>query len=152
MIRKISVTEHFVHEAEIILRKSGAPVTVARIHILAMLISERRALSHHDIRDRLKGGPEIDRVTIYRVLEWLCSVGLAHQVASHDRLLRFGADPANNWHQHAHFRCISCDEITCLDGVQPKFDVPLPLGYRLKEMELTVRGLCPNCNPNEGEA
>ncbi|MDE3207617.1 MAG: transcriptional repressor, partial [Pseudomonadota bacterium] len=132
-------------EAERMLRKSGASVTVARIRVLAMLISERRALSHHEIRERLKSGPDIDRVTIYRVLDWLCKAGFAHQVASQDRLLRFGSAPENNWHHHAHFRCIKCDEITCLDGVQPEVDVPLPGGYQLKEIELTVRGICPNC-------
>ena len=66
--------------AEEMIRRRGERVTSARTYILAMLLSERRVVTHHEIEERLKGKRRFDRVTLYRVLEWLNEKGLVHRV------------------------------------------------------------------------
>ena len=93
-------------KAEEMIRHRGERITPGRIHILAMLLSERRAVTHHEIEERLKGEHRFDRVTLYRVLEWLNEKGFVHRLVSADRAWRF----RDNIHEyslpHAHFECL----------------------------------------------
>ena len=54
-----------------------------------------------------------DRVTLYRVLEWLVDNGLAHRVTDAQRVFRFSAadDTAKGHASHAHFRCEVCARV-----------------------------------------
>jgi Fur family ferric uptake transcriptional regulator len=104
-------------------------------------------LSHGDIENALSKDavPTIDRVTLYRVLDWLASVGLAHKAADARGVFRFSAAQPNKEHtQHLHFRCTDCGRVFCLDAAPPP--VPkLPKGFRLGGIEMDVRGECPSC-------
>ena len=62
------------------IRRTGARVTVPRVQILAMLLAEGAALTHQQVETRVNKAHGIDRVTIYRVLEWLVRNGLAHRI------------------------------------------------------------------------
>src|SRR5690606_22406180 len=75
-------------------------VTSARVQILAMLLAEPRAVTHHEIEDRLQDKHRLDRVTLYRVLEWLNEKFLAHKVVGNDRVWRFRANTPLQSHQH----------------------------------------------------
>ncbi len=62
------------------LQTLGQRVTPARLAVLATLLDSPRALSHHDVEVRIGAKSEhFDRVTLYRVLEWLVAQGLAHK-------------------------------------------------------------------------
>jgi Fur family ferric uptake transcriptional regulator len=135
--------------AAVLVERTGARVTRQRIEVLAALLAAPRALSHHEIERRLNRDLGIDRVTVYRVLEWLVERGLAHRISGDDRVWRFNAadgEPAHSY-GHAHFKCNGCGEVICLDEVRAARRVPLPAGYRSQEVELTVKGLCAECVP-----
>ncbi|MCC9000806.1 MAG: transcriptional repressor [Candidatus Contendobacter sp.] len=124
----------------------GQRVTVARLAILQVLLDSPRALSHHDVEARISEiGEHFDRVTLYRVLEWLVVQGLAHKVAAEDRSWRFSAILDGN-HEHPHFHCLKCGEVLCLDTLRPAFVFGLPPGYTLQRAELTIHGACPACS------
>ena len=135
----------FQEQAKAIIRRTGDRVTPGRVQALAVLLAEQRAITHHEIEERLLGKLQLDRVTLYRVLEWLSEKGLAHKVASDDRVWRFRANVDVHAHQHAHFKCTCCTKVICLDGLDVAHDWPLPTGYRFQEAELTVKGLCAEC-------
>lgn len=139
-----------LHErAEILVQRTGARVTRQRVEVLAVLLAAPRALTHHEVERRAGRGHAMDRVTVYRVLEWLVSRGLAHRIAAEDRVWRFNAagDEPGRGHAHAHFRCNGCGEVICLDAVRARRDIRLPAGYRPQEVELTVKGVCATCEP-----
>ncbi|MBP8163590.1 MAG: transcriptional repressor, partial [Propionivibrio sp.] len=58
------------------IRRCGARATPARIRVLQLLRSTPGALSHNQIEQAL-GESALDRVTLYRVLDWLVESGLA---------------------------------------------------------------------------
>lgn len=126
------------------IRGVGARVTAPRVHVLATLLAASRALSHHDIEQTL-GTARLDRVTLYRVLEWLVDEGLAHRISSADRVWRFSI--AGEAHDtHAHFQCSRCTKVLCLDELTARnFPLPLPLGCRAERTEVTVTGVCADC-------
>ena len=133
----------------------GLRSTRARLEVLDVLSGAREALTHHGIEQRLKRGQDIDRVTLYRVLDWLVEQGLAHKLAGEDRIWRFSvvehgtAAGARARHAHAHFECSRCGRVICLaDATVPV--VTVPSGYRRDEVEVTVKGSCDRCSSAGG--
>lgn len=126
------------------LKALGERQTPARVSILGLLLAAPAALSHQDIADSLQAGQvQFDRVTLYRVLDWLVAHELAHRVASEDRVWRFSA--SQHEHKfHPHFQCVVCGRVTCLDSVKVEIS-PLPAGYRLQTAETALQGVCPGC-------
>jgi Fur family ferric uptake transcriptional regulator len=131
-------------QAEEMILSRAERVTTGRIQVLAMLLEEQRAVSHHELEQRFKGKHRLDRVTLYRVLEWLNERGYIHRVVGDDRVWRFRANLDLKPHQHAHFECTRCMRVICLD-LKAEYNRPLPAGYRPQEVELRVKGLCPGC-------
>lgn len=129
------------------IRAAGARVTPARVRVLCALRSATAAQSHAEIEETLahEAHPAIDRVTLYRVLDWLCEAGLAHKAADARGIFRFSAAQPNVEHSsHVHFRCTGCGGVFCLKSPPPP--VPrLPRGFRLSGMELDLRGECDAC-------
>ena len=122
---------------------AGDRVTEPRVRALGVLMAARSALSHHEIEKSLvKLGPA-DRVTLYRVLDWLVDKGLAHRVAGADRAWRYSV-VSETHRDHAHFQCNRCGKLLCLDEL-PKQSVRLPAGFRSERVEVTVQGRCPQC-------
>jgi Fur family ferric uptake transcriptional regulator len=131
--------------AEDLIRSTGERITSARIQILALLLAAPRALTHREIEDGLDSSLAIDRVTVYRVLEWLTDQHLAHKISADDRVWRFNAVPVVHDRQHAHFKCTVCGEVICLEDLAPDIRPRLPAGYAPQSLEVTIRGLCSAC-------
>ncbi|MDB5922640.1 MAG: transcriptional repressor [Betaproteobacteria bacterium] len=131
--------------AEAMIRESGARVTRARVEVLAVLLKAERALSHHDVERRLNRSLGVDRVTVYRVLDWLSGCGLAHKIAGEDRISRYNAAEHAHSRAHAHFQCGRCGTVVCLDDADAPTEVPVPTGFVPHEVVLTVKGLCATC-------
>lgn len=139
--------------AEQLIRRSGARLTSPRFAVLSLLLSSDHALSHQEVTEGLAGKLLVDRVTVYRVLEWLVEQGLAHRIAGEDRVWRFSMSRQEGLaeregtaeHRHAHFACKQCGQTFCLESIPAALDVKLPAGYRSEVVELTIRGLCGHC-------
>lgn len=147
MLRMKKQSGSSLAELKSILRDKGARITSARIRVLGLLQSAHAPLSHGDIEGQLSKDayPEMDRVTLYRVLDWLTDIGLVHKAADSRGVFCFTAANPNVEHaRHMHFRCTDCGSVFCLD-MPPPSPPKLPKGFRLAGMELDIRGNCPNC-------
>ena len=132
---------------EAAIRAAGSRVTPARVRVLAMLRAAPSPQSHAEIEEGLAGEalPGIDRVTLYRVLDWLCEASLAHKAADARGVFRFSAAQPNVEHAgHVHFRCTGCGGVFCLKAPPPP-PPALPRGFRLDGVALDIRGECPSC-------
>ncbi len=125
------------------LRATGERVTPARLRAYAVLLDSARALSHHELEAALGPAAPLDRVTLYRVLDWLVEQGLAHRIAGIDRVWRYSISPDARA-SHAHFQCRRCGKVIRLAEL-PARRVPLPRGFRSEAVELTVKGRCAEC-------
>ena len=140
--------------ADTAIRATGERLTQPRIAVLACLLASGSANSHLDVAGMLADHHAVDRVTVYRVLEWLVNLGIAHRIAGDDRVWRFMVNaqgvmaksaPSGQHGHHAHFTCQTCGQTFCLDNAIPKIDVKLPKGFRTSEIDLVVRGRCAGC-------
>lgn len=132
-----------VSAAEQAIRATGARVTQGRILVLEVLQQAGRALTHHEIEAAVPG--PLDRVTVYRVLDFLTREQIAHKVPGDDRVWRFTIAGRKQAHQHAHFQCTDCSQVICLDDVPSTLRPRLPAGYRSVGVEVTVKGQCKAC-------
>ena len=128
------------------LRAIGQRITRLRVAVFKTLLEAEQPLSHPELRQRLEASDTgaIDRVSLYRNLEWLVQIGLAHRITADDRVWRFSARREETATQHPHFHCVSCGQVFCL----PESSVPvppLPADYSVIEMELVVNGVCAHC-------
>ncbi len=131
--------------ARILLQQTQGRVTPARVGVLGILLNANAALSHQEIEQTaLQQGLVADRVTLYRALDWLVEQGLAHKIAGADRTWRYNAQTGTP-HQHAHFHCKDCEQVFCLENLQPTLLFALPGGYQIDEVELNLQGRCPDC-------
>jgi Fur family ferric uptake transcriptional regulator len=119
--------------------------TEAKLNIIELISSSEVALSHADIQQSLNG--LCDRVTIYRVLDRLIEEGQVHKVIDTDGVSKYAAcrhcEAGHHHDTHAHFSCVVCKSVTCLDHITP--NISIPRKYKVKEIHLTITGVCPGC-------
>ena len=118
---------------------AGARLTPLRQAVLAHLQASTTALSHPELLAAL---PQLDKVTLYRTLDWLVSQGLVHRLVGEDRVGRFHA-AAGGSAADAHFQCLRCGRTLCLTAPVPAPE--LPPGLTVERVEVVVRGYCPDC-------
>jgi Fur family ferric uptake transcriptional regulator len=118
--------------------------TPAKTAVLNILEQAKSAMSQDSIESMAKG--EMDRVTIYRVLNRFCEDGITHRVLADDGKYYFAlcrsCEGENHNHDHFHFRCLGCSKVECLTQ---HVTVVMPEGYRQTAISSWVTGYCRNC-------
>ncbi|MFZ4599808.1 MAG: Fur family transcriptional regulator [Terrimicrobiaceae bacterium] len=125
---------------------SGHRLTPQRREVYDVLLAERDHPTATEVflraKKQMKG---ISLATVYNCLETLVECGLVKQVNVEREATRY----CPNLQEHGHFVCERCGTVT---------DVPLTTGARSKKFwqlpdtfivthaEITLRGLCPDCN------
>lgn len=137
----------FAAQAKSMIMLAKARMTPGRVKIMALLLAQTSAVSHLEIEAAQADQDKIDRVTVYRILEWLIANTLAHKILGTDRIWRFRANDKQNRHpHHAHFKCENCHEIYCLDEVgTTRKALHLPAGYSISAIDVTIIGRCEQC-------
>lgn len=126
-----------MQDAEKQVRDLGHRVTSARVVTLAKLIKAERPMTHDEMLADFQ--TPMDRVTLYRVLDWLVTQGLAHRITAEDRVWRFMSGAAAG--QHPHFYCENTGEMLCLSDIKlPDFN--LPAKFKVKHVDVVFHGTC----------
>lgn len=131
-------------EAE--LRRQGRRLTQPRRAVIAALGRLGTDAPPEAIyREARRGHPRLGRATVYRTLELLRSLGLAHAAPAAGGPQRFSL-PQDGHHHHAI--CLHCGSVSelddCLLGRQPS-SRRLPPGFRVRGHFVEVYGLCAAC-------
>jgi Fur family ferric uptake transcriptional regulator len=125
--------------------------TTARSHIRQLLLQSDVALSQPEIYGM--SADLCDRVTTYRVLDRLLQDGVVHKTVGLDGVVKYAACRTcqheeegishHHAHDHVHFNCENCGQVTCLENVVP--EIKLPRKYKIREANFTIAGICPEC-------
>lgn len=149
-----------MQKAEKIITDAGLRPTKARIAVLAAISHASAALSHTDILNLLKGHKEFDRVTIYRVLDWLHDHQLIHKILTDNRSWKFQSNAQlkpyqykptsvkqlfNNGHAHAHLQCEHCGSVVCIHEFEANIPDLLLKQYKISTIEVNLKGICTQC-------
>ena len=126
-----------------LIKECGASATAARVQVLQLLLATNTTASHQALMQAATNEAQpLDKVTLYRVLDWLVAQGLAHSVTGQDRVRRFGV--AHVHHGHAHFECDACGRLFCLADC-PSTQPRTPPGFEARHIDVTVHGRCAEC-------
>ena len=122
--------------------------TQTRQEILHLFLRSDYALSHGDIEKEVDSS--LDRVTVYRTLKTFLDKGLIHKVLDDEGSLKYAlcneaCSVAGHHHNHVHFKCTQWGETNCLTNVEIP-SVKLPKGYKAKEINLLIQGVCEACS------
>ncbi|MDP1766926.1 MAG: transcriptional repressor [Methylotenera sp.] len=135
--------------SEKLITNAGLRPTRARIAVLNILAETTSAISHPEILALMSNQIEFDRVTIYRVLDWLTEHHLIHKISADNRAWKFQLSyHANNQtpsHQHAHLQCTSCGKVTCIHELEPQFPSQILAKYHVESIDIHLKGLCTDC-------
>lgn len=105
--------------AEQILKHHDLKNTGCRKFIINELLNIDSALSENEIKQAM---PDLfDRVTFYRSLKTLEENNIIHRVVLQDSTVKYALNkevlPKGD---HAHFHCIRCDSVTCIETQLPE--------------------------------
>ncbi len=120
--------------------------TIAKTRILEIIQGSSIALTHAAIQEQTRD--VCDRVTIYRILDRLVNENEIHRIVNVNGVVNFAAckrcSHSSHHHDHIHFSCIKCGELTCFED--QSIDLNLPSKYIIQEYQLTVAGICGKCS------
>lgn len=149
--------------AQDLILQVGLKPTKARLAVLNIIAEANSALSHPEILERLSDQKDFDRVTIYRVLDWLTEHALIHKIAGagDKRAWKFQLSQsrftsvmspqsttgmlANNDHHHAHLHCQLCGKVTCVHELEPHFPPKVLAQYQVSSIDINIKGVCADC-------
>jgi len=129
------------------IRNCGLKCTPTRLAVLEYLVKAHRPVSTQEIIQELKG-TAINEVTIYRILESFVEKKIIHPVEHRNRHRLYEAHIEENCQvNHAHFACVQCDKILCMEENMLQItSIPLPPGFQMQQVRLQIEGICPMCN------
>lgn len=112
--------------------------------VLEVLTNVGKAMSREAIEQKIK--TDINRATIYRVLNRFCDDGILHRIVAEDGKQYFAIctncdDKVLSGH-HFHFKCIKCDTMECLP-IAVNFSTPN--GYHVEGVNCVLSGTCKDC-------
>ena len=121
-------------------------LTPHRREVFQVLAESNDHPTAYDVFNRTKSrSPSISLATVYNCLETLVDCGLAKQVNVDRDATRY----CPNLNAHGHFICERCSkvhDVPVAKGSRTGQLWQLPKNFTVSQTEVTIRGLCPDCN------
>ncbi|MEO0871598.1 MAG: Fur family transcriptional regulator [Pseudomonadota bacterium] len=139
-------TEAFLKVAEDIAEARGQRLTRIRRKVLQLLIETPEPAKAYDLLERLDGEGSAKPPTIYRALDFLQDLGLAHKLESLNAYVACGH--ASHRHSAIFLICETCGRA---EELHSETTVPAlgaeaeAAGFKLSRAVIEARGLCRVC-------
>jgi Fur family ferric uptake transcriptional regulator len=124
-----------------IIRKTKAVTT-----ILNTFEVRQEAKSVVNLVELVKG--EMNKTTVYRILDRLEQDGIIHSFNGKDGLKWYakcdeGCSNHKHSHKHPHFQCTECDKVECLSL---EVTIPTLKNHRVDSTDILLMGQCEACS------
>ncbi|UCE52679.1 MAG: transcriptional repressor [Desulfobacterales bacterium] len=131
-----------------LLEESGLESTPKRLQVLEVIGDNNSPLSARQIFETLSRTYNINRVTVYRILDLLVEKGLIDRISGGSRSFVYGLAPNENHPAHPHFYCKSCGNLECLNPQSLNVDMQAmqrTFPGVIENVEVRIDGVCKNC-------
>ncbi len=139
-------TEAFLAEAEVLVRQRGQKLTRIRRKVLQLLIESPEPAKAYTLLDNLDGEGAAKPPTIYRALDFLQEVGLAHKIESLNAYVACGH--ASHSHSAVFLICEACgaaEELHAIGTSKALAAETDAAGFTVNQAIIEARGLCRKC-------
>lgn len=132
---------------EELLAKHQLKKTSPRLRVLSLMASKTTATSQPDLEQVIH---DVDRVTLYRILNTFEEKGIIHKVfdlngTANYALCSTDCEEHHHHDEHVHFNCLACKNVYCLDQ-QELPQLNMPAGFKAEGVTIYATGICPKCN------
>ena len=130
---------------ENLLKNKKISETPFRKEVLEIFDKYNNAIPLTIIADELEN---YDRITLYRTIKLFLEKGILHEISisgenSNYAICNDECDINSHNHQHIHFKCKKCGNITCVE-IDNFPTIKLPK-YKIEQLEIQATGLCNEC-------
>jgi len=133
-------------EAEVLCEQRGGKLTPLRRKVLTLLLESEGPAKAYDLLQQLGDDGAAKPPTVYRSLDFLLEMGLAHRIESLNAFVACG-----HWkHGHAAVflicdSCGSAGELHAGDSVKKLTQEVEGVKFKMRNAVIEVRGLCKEC-------
>ena len=141
-----------IHSELQVLRSRGYRVTEPRKRVLGVLAEARSPVSPYEIQEILqRKGEYLNHVTIYRVLDLLCSLNLAHKVLLVGGFVKCTLGECGGCHRFAVCRrCGALREYADRALCEEESALAQEFGFRTEQHFSEFSGICSRCITSAG--
>lgn len=130
------------------LARAGLEATSHRVRVLMAAANTASPRSAPEILEALGGSEEINRVTVYRILDLFVERHILNRLDLGEKSQRFCLRDQEHTKEHAHLHCTHCDRYLCLETALPVDQAALKnLDLEIKHVDIRLEGVCPACKP-----
>lgn len=135
-----------LRDAERICVKRGGRLTSARKEVLTLLLQADGPAKAYDLMAQIKGNGPAKPPTIYRALDFLMDMGLAHRIESLNAFVACG-----HWghgHSAVFLICETCGwsgEMHADQSVKKLTQEVAAVGFEVRSSVIEIRGQCGQC-------
>jgi len=137
----------FLAEAEQLVKAKGQKLTPIRRKVLQLLVESDEPAKAYDLLANLDGHGAAKPPTVYRALDFLQEMGLAHKIESLNAFVACGH--AAHPHSAIFLICQSCGGAEELHAVETSSSLTkesLAAGFSIQDAVIEARGICRNCS------
>ena len=138
--------EAFLAEAETLVEKKGQKLTRIRRKVLQLLLESAEPAKAYDLLANLDGEGAAKPPTVYRALDFLQDMGLAHKIESLNAYVACGH--ANHAHSAVFIICDECgaaEELHAVSTSDALASETLAAGFSVRSAVIEARGICRKC-------
>lgn len=138
--------ELFLAEAEEIARRQGQRMTRIRRKVLRLLLESEEPAKAYDLLANLDGEGAAKPPTVYRALDFLQEVGLAHKIESLNAYVACGH--ADHTHSAVFLICDACGHTIELhaNNVRDTLNSEVTsAGFKMSNAVIEAHGVCEKC-------
>jgi Fur family ferric uptake transcriptional regulator len=128
------------------LKKAGLEVTDHRLQVLLAVGNTDRPSSAPEILEIISTKKDINRVTVYRILDLLVEHAVLNRLSLGEKSQRFCLRSTRE-DEHPHFHCTRCDSYLCLHVDTLSLDQKVLDGLSLdvRHVDIRLEGVCLAC-------
>lgn len=129
------------------LTQAGLEPTEHRVNVLLAVGNSPHPASAQEILLDIQKKGDINRVTVYRILDLLVEHAVLHRLGLGEKSQRFCLRDAADDMGHPHFHCTRCDRYLCLDLPALPVDRTAlsDLDLTVDHVDIRLEGVCPAC-------
>lgn len=137
------VTQALAH-AESVCQKAGGRLTKTRRQVLELLWAGHQPRKAYDVlRDLAAVDASAKPPTVYRALDFLLDMGLAHKVESLDAYVG-----CNGNHNHQYLICTACGDVSDISDASIRHALETAANqnkFSVQKIIVEINGLCERC-------